>query len=90
MLAHYKSTKKICFFYLRTPKEDAYFLYFTLESNEGLCYFSTLDESLKTPYRDILVRCPIEFKDEVHLLLESLQSRIRVDLLKEETLVDDL
>jgi hypothetical protein len=84
----YQQTKLLYFLLLRVPKDDAFFVYFTFESNEGLCYYSTADESLKGSYRDIEVRCPIEAKENLNALIERLQTEIRLDVLKEEIISD--
>jgi hypothetical protein len=84
----YQQTKLLYFTLLRVPKDDAFFVYFTFESNEGLCYYSTADESLKGAYRDIEVRCPIEAKENLKALIERLQTEIRLDVLNEETVSD--
>ncbi len=67
----YQQTKQLYYSRLRVGKDDAYFVYFTFESNEGLCFYSTVDESLKGQYRDIDVRAPIELKDAVKALIEN-------------------
>ncbi|MCB9062733.1 MAG: hypothetical protein H6622_14510 [Halobacteriovoraceae bacterium] len=59
-------------FTIRVPKSQSAFTYFQLESNEGLCFYSTLEESLGKLYRDIEICGPIEFKDEVNRLLDFL------------------
>jgi hypothetical protein len=84
----YQQTKLLYFTLLRVPKDDAFFVYFTFESNEGLCYYSTADESLKGAYRDIEVRCPVEAKENLKALIERLQTEIRLDVLKEEIISD--
>jgi len=84
----YQQTKLLYFTILRVPKDDAFFVYFTFESNEGLCYYSTADESLKGAYRDIEVRSPIEARENLKALIERLQTEIRLDVLKEETISD--
>jgi hypothetical protein len=84
----YQQTKLLYFALLRVPKDDAFFVYFTFESNEGLCYYSTADESLKGAYRDIEVRSPIEARENLKALIERLQTEIRLDVLKEETISD--
>jgi hypothetical protein len=50
---------------LRVPKNESSFVYFILESNEGICFYSTLKESLGTSYRDIAVSCHESTKDLV-------------------------
>lgn len=88
MFSTYKHTKQLYYCRLRVPKDEAYFVYFTFESNEGLCYFSTADESLKGQYRDIDVKCPIETRENLKALLERLQSEIRLDIISEEIIAD--
>jgi hypothetical protein len=89
MLRTYKQTKELFYCVLRMPKDDAYFVYFTFESNEGMCFYSTVDESLKGQYRDIVVRCPIEWKDQLLDLVGRLQAEIRLDILEEKIISDD-
>ena len=84
----YSLTKELYYTRLRVPKDEAYFVYFTFESNEGLCYFSTADESIGGQYRDIDVRCPIEAKSNLKALIERLQTEIRLDVMTEETILD--
>lgn len=84
----YQQTKQLYYLRLRMPKDDAFFVYFTFESNEGLCFYSTVDESLKGSYRDIDVKCSIEMKDELKALVARLQTEIRLDVLTEETIQD--
>lgn len=84
----YQQSKLLYYTRLRVPKDDAYFVYFTFESNEGLCYHSTVDDSLKGAYRDIDARCPIEGRENLKALIERLQTEIRLDVLFEEVIVD--
>ena len=84
----YMSTKQLFYCVLRMPKDDAYFVYFTFESNEGMCFYSTLDESLKGQYRDIEVRCPVEWEPHLKALISKLQTEIRLDILEEKIILD--
>jgi hypothetical protein len=84
----YHQSKELYYTRLRVPKDDAFFVYFTFESNEGLCYYSTVDESLKGSYRDIDVRSSIEMKDILKALIGRLQTEIRLDVLSEEVIID--
>ena len=84
----YQQSKTLYYTRLRVAKDDAFFIYFTFESNEGLCFFSTADESLKGAYRDIDVRCPIEAKDDLKALIARLQTEMRLDVLVEEEIID--
>ena len=84
----YHQTKELYYCRLRMPKDDAYFVYFTFESNEGLCFYSTVDESLKGQYRDIDVKCSIEMKESLLELIKRLQTEIRLDVLDEKIISD--
>jgi hypothetical protein len=84
----FQQTKQLYYTRLRVPKDDAFFVYFTFESNEGLCFYSTVDESLKGTYRDIDVKCTIEFKEVLQALIERLQTEIRLDVLNSEIILD--
>lgn len=84
----YQQSKELYYTRLRVNKDDAYFVYFTFEANEGLCYYSTVDESLKGAYRDIDVRCPIEAKNNLKALIARLQTEFRLDVLSEEITLD--
>lgn len=88
MHSNYMSTKELFYCVLRMPKDDAYFVYFTFESNEGMCFYSTVDESLKGQYRDIEVRCAIEWKPHLLALIEKLQETVRVDILEQKVIQD--
>lgn len=88
MHSNYMSTKELFYCVLRMPKDDAYFVYFTFESNEGMCFYSTVDESLKGQYRDIEVRCAIEWKADLLALIEKLQETVRVDILEQKVILD--
>lgn len=84
----YQQSKELYYTRLRVPKDEAYFVYFTFESNEGLCYYSTVDESLKGQFRDIDVKSSIEMKESLKALIARLQTEIRLDVLSEETIQD--
>jgi hypothetical protein len=88
MSQSYHQSKLLFYTRLRVPKDDAFFVYFTFESNEGLCFYSTVDDSLKGAYRDIDVRCSIEMKDLLKTLIARLQTEIRLDVLHEEDIKD--
>lgn len=87
-MGNYKETKQLYYCLLRVPKDEAYFVYFTFESNEGLCYYSTTDESLKGQYRDIEVRAPIEARENLLALINRLKTELRLDVITEKIIQD--
>lgn len=84
----YQQTKELYYTRIRVPKDDAYFVYFTFEANEGLCFYSTVDDSLKGQYRDIDVKCAIEWRETLVSLLARLASEMRLDVLEEKVISD--
>lgn len=85
----YQQTKELYYTRVRVPKDDAYFVYFTFEANEGLCFYSTVDESLRGQYRDIDVKCPVEWRETLVSLLERLKKEMRLDVI-ESGIISDL
>ncbi|MCM2322183.1 MAG: DUF4911 domain-containing protein [Oligoflexia bacterium] len=64
--------RKSIFKRIRVKKEDSAFVYFLLESYEGIASYSTLDFKPGEPYRDLELRIPPDFEAEVESLLASL------------------
>ena len=89
MSHNYQQTKELYYARVRVSKDDAYFVYFTFEANEGLCFYSTVDESLRGQYRDIDVKCPIEWRETLNSLLERLKSEMRLDVI-DSGIISDL
>ena len=56
---------------IRVRKEDSAYIYFILESYEGITSYSTLDFEAGSPYRDLELRIPQDFLSEVEDLLKS-------------------
>ena len=81
---------KVLHLIVRVPKEEAAFTYFQFESNEGLCFYSTLEDSMRESYRDITVTAHIGFKEEVMHIIKRLQSVFSLEVLKEEIKEDSL
>ena len=55
---------------IRVKKEDSAYIYFILESYEGITSYSTLDFEVGSPYRDLELRIPVAFLTEVEDLLK--------------------
>lgn len=68
---------------IRVPKAHSAFTYFQLEANENLCFYSTLEESLGQPYRDLLLQGSIEFYNETKRLLNQLQQEYPIEYLED-------
>ncbi len=56
---------------IRVKKEDSAYVYFILESYEGITSYSTLEFKTGDLYRDLELRIPPDFEQEVEVLLKS-------------------
>lgn len=66
---------------IRVPKDQSAFIYFQLEANEGLCFYSTLESSLKQGFRDIEIQGDSTLKDETFKLIEVLKKSIPITII---------
>jgi len=57
---------------IRVRKEDSAYVYFILESYEGITSYSTLDHRSGALYRDLELSIPPDFLSETEALLERL------------------
>ena len=57
---------------IRVKKEESAFVYFILESYEGIVSYSTLDYQVGDLHRDLELRIPPDFLDETREVLKSL------------------
>lgn len=74
---------------LRMSKDYTSFFYFTLESNENNCFYSTLPFEKGQSYRDILVYCTPELDEAFQQILKHCQKKQKITIL-EKSLVSDL
>lgn len=74
---------------VRLPKEDSAFLYFLLEANEGLCFYSTLNHETGQSYREVDIKGTIEFKDEILRILNRLKETTPEIVLTRNELFED-
>ena len=77
----YQNSHQLLQIVLRVPKEHSHFVYFIIEANDGFCFYSTIDSSLKENFRDIILTLPIEWADSLDRLLARLQETIPLDIL---------
>jgi hypothetical protein len=67
---------------IRVPKSESAFVYFQLEANEGLCFYSTLENSLGEGHRDIEIKSDISTQVEVERVIDFLKQKIAIEILK--------
>lgn len=75
---------------IRLTKEASSFLYFQLESNEGLAFYSTLESSVGQEFRDLQITHTIEFQEEVNNLLTHFQKQYPLEILEEKEITNSL
>jgi hypothetical protein len=73
---------------IRVPKPEAAFTYFQFEANDGLCFYSTLESSLKEPYRDIDIKTHESLSGELLRLIGVLQNKYHFEILSEQWIDD--
>ncbi len=64
-LMNHHESKKLIEFHLRVDKAGSSFVYFTFEANEGLAFYSTLEQSIDQNHRDLIVYCAPEFREDL-------------------------
>lgn len=69
---------------IRVRKEDSAFVYFMFESYEGIASYSTLDHKPGDAHRDLELRIPPDFIEEVDRLLTKLRGEFDVIELEPE------
>ena len=74
---------------VRTSKKNSAYLYFQLEANEGLCFYSTNDESLGTSYRDIDIQGHQSLEEETLKVLKAISDKIPLEILFHEHYVNE-
>lgn len=85
MLNH---SSQLFHYVVRMNKEDSAFFYFQLESNEGLCFYSTLSYEPHTQYRDIDLKGDVLLKKEIGQLLVQCSTKFKIDILVDEIIPD--
>jgi hypothetical protein len=73
---------------VRANKSDAAFIYFQLEANEGLAFYSTINEFSGLPHRDIQICGPLAFEQDLLNLLKSLETKCPHEVIEHEVLLD--
>jgi len=67
---------------IRVSKQDSAYVYFILESYEGICAYSTLNHENGDQTRDLELRYTSGFKNNVAEVLEALQDEVGLEILK--------
>ncbi|MBF0300066.1 MAG: hypothetical protein HQK51_15190 [Oligoflexia bacterium] len=86
----YLKTKELYHLNLRVSKKDSVYLYFILESHEGICFYSTIHKSISDAlFREIEIYATIEFKDAIDHLITNIQNEINLEIILCEVVIDN-
>ena len=69
---------------IRVPKKDSSYVYFTLEANEGLCFYSTLEHQKHSDIRDIQIKLTKSLLNEFLTVYKFLCQNIEVSILEDQ------
>lgn len=73
---------------IRTPKDKANFVYYLLESHEGLIFHTTLDIDKHLGYRDIMMTGDLTLADEITHLLSEMKQTSNIEILEDRIISD--
>ena len=68
---------------IRVAKKDSSYVYFTLEANEGLCFYSTLDHQKESPHREIEINLTSSLLNEFLTVFSFLNKTIEITILED-------
>ncbi len=89
MTAHYLLSKEVLHLSIRVPKNEAGFLLHLLESQDNLCFPTTLPFENGDGWRDLLLRAPIEWEKELRRFLGVIQKKVPILVLEDRIQKDD-
>jgi len=73
--------QEISTYTVRVSKKDSSMLYFILESNENIAFYSTLPGDKAEGYRDIQINCHISMKRHLDSVLEHFSKKYPIEYL---------
>ncbi len=81
-------TKRLLQIIIEVDKKDSSFVYFTLEANEGLCFYSTLDHLEGDQTRKIDIHLTESLKNEFLTVFNYLKSQLDINIVQDFTEID--
>lgn len=74
-----------CRVLLKVKKEDSAIVYFILEANEGICFYSTIPHETHDPFRTVEVKYTKELEKEFNQIINQLKKEIEIELTLNQT-----
>jgi hypothetical protein len=84
----YQESHKLYQLTVSLNKSDSSYLYFTLEANEGLCFYSTLEHTKLDVDRKVIINVLPEFKTQVERILSELEKMFEIEYLEKKWISD--
>ena len=81
-------TEKILQIVIEVDKKDSSFVYFTLEANEGLCFYSTLPHKDGDLTRKIDINLTESLKNEFLTVFNYLKSKLTINIIQDLSEID--
>ena len=81
-------TEKLLQIIIEVDKKDSSFIYFTLEANEGLCFYSTLPHKEGDQTRKIDIHLTKAVKNEFLTVFNYLKSRLTINIIQDFLEID--
>ncbi len=88
MTARYLLSKEVLCLTVRVAKADAGHVLHLLEACDNLCFATTLPNDSGVGWRDLLLRAPIDWENELRRWLAEIQKTIPVSLIEDRVLID--
>ena len=81
-------TEKLLQIIIEVDKKDSSFIYFTLEANEGLCFYSTLNHQEGEQTRRIDIHLTESVKNEFLTVFNYLKSKLTINIVQDFIEID--
>ena len=81
-------TEKLLQIIIEVDKKDSSFIYFTLEANEGLCFYSTLNHQEGEQTRKIDIHLTKSVKNEFLTVFNYLKSKLTINIVQDFIEID--
>ena len=77
-------TDKVHTIIIQVEKKDSSYVYFTLEANEGLCFYSTLEHQKESPFRQIEINLTRSLVNEFLTVYRSLNDKLEIMVVEDQ------
>ena len=78
-------TDKLLKLIIEVPKNESSFVYFTLEANEGLCFYSTLPHNEGSQVREIQIFITKSLHNEFLTVFNFLKKKVEIKIVEDFT-----